>query len=528
MNYAALSKLTWMAARERRGTRGIFRMKLCIIRFRAALFFAAALTPMTLLGGVCEDLTSLTIPGTTIASATPVPAGPMQASGRGRGPSLNVPAYCKVLGVTRPVTDSEIHFEVWLPAAEAWNGKFLGTGNGGYSSALSLADMGQALALGYATAGSDTGHQGGDLKFGEGHVEKINDWGYRAVHVMTENAKRIVRDYYGRFPKFSYFRGCSTGGHQALSEAQRYPEDYDGILAGDPGNDRVHLNANFLWAYTALYKDAGSALPASSLPLLTKAALAACDAADGVKDGIIGDPHKCKFDPGTLLCKGSGDAACLTAPQVEAVRKIYQGPKNPRTGAIIMPGFPAGSESGWTGYFIGKPEPARSDFWRLWVFHNPAWDWRDFDFDRDLAYADRELAAVNAIGADLRPFKARNGKLLIYQGWADPVVPPESTILYYENVVKKTGPASDFARLFMVPGMGHCSGGAGPSTFDAVTALDEWVANGSAPARIVASHSTAGKVDRTRPLCPYPQVAQWKRSGSTDEESSFACVKPGP
>lgn len=191
-----------------------------------------------------------------------------------------------------------------------------------------------------------------------------------------------------------------------------------------------------------------------------------------------------------------------------------------------MPGFPIGSESGWTGYFVGQPEPARTDFWRLWVFNNPAWEWRNFDFDADLAYADRKLAAVNAVETDLREFRANHGKLLIYQGWADPVVPPEGTILYFEAMEKRMqGPraTSDFARLFMVPGMGHCSGGVGPNSFDALSALDVWATNGTAPATIVASHSTAGKVDRTRPLCPYPLTARWKGTGSTDDANSFYC-----
>ena len=485
---------------------------------------AITLAPMRVLAGQCGDLVSLTIPDTNVMSAEIVSAA--VTPGRGRGPATNVPSHCRVMAVAKPVTDSEIHLEVWLPSPEQWNGKFLGTGNGGYSGSLSTTEMSEALTLGYAVAGSDTGHQGGDLKFGAGHSEKINDWGFRAIHVMTENAKLIVRAYYGRFPQRAYFTGCSTGGHQALSEAQRYPADYDGIVAGDPGNDRVHLNANFLWAYTALHKEPGNDLPAAKLPVITKAAMAACDAADGIKDGIIADARQCKFDPGVLLCKGSDEPGCLTAPQLATLKKIYDGPRNPRTGARIMPGFPIGSESGWTGYFVGQREPARTDFWRLWVFNNPAWEWRNFDFDADLAYADRKLAAVNAVETDLREFRANHGKLLIYQGWADPVVPPEGTILYFEAMEKRMqGPraTSDFARLFMVPGMGHCSGGVGPSSFDALSALDVWATNGTAPAKIVASHSTAGKVDRTRPLCPYPLTARWKGTGSTDDANSFYC-----
>lgn len=498
------------------------RLALCIASVCAVFTGQPALR-----AGACEDLTLLIIPNTIVTSATPVAAGSAQT--RGRGPGEMLPAYCRVVAIAKPTNDSEIHLEVWLPTPEAWNGKFVGTGNGGYSSAFSIADMARALSRGYATAGSDTGHQGADLKFGSGHMEKIEDWGFRAVHVMTENAKLIARKYYGSFPKHSYFTGCSTGGHQALSEAQRYPADYDGIVAGDPGNERVHLNANFLWAYTALYKEPNSALPVAKLPLITKAALAQCDAGDGIKDGIIADPRNCKFDPAVLLCSNGDQLTCLTQPQIDAVKKIYAGPRNPRTGVSIMPGFPVGSEAGWAAYFVGQPAPARIDFWRLWVFDNPSWDWRNFDFDADLDYADRKLAAVNAVNTDLREFKANRGKLLVYHGWADPVVPPEATIRYYEGVQKAMGGArntSEFARLFMVPGMGHCSGGAGPSSFDALGALDEWVTSGTAPAKMIASHSTNGKVDRTRPLCPYPAVAKWNGVGSTDDATSFACISP--
>ncbi|HWE48646.1 MAG TPA: tannase/feruloyl esterase family alpha/beta hydrolase [Bryobacteraceae bacterium] len=486
------------------------------------------LLPAVVFGSPCDGLTGLTIPDTTIISATAVGAGPISLAGM-RAP-LTVTAFCRVLAVLRPTSDSEIHFEVWIPPADAWNGKFEGTGNGGFSSAMEYNRMAEALNRGYATAGSDTGHEGGDLKFGVGHAEKINDWAYRAVHVMTDESKLILRAYYGRFPQYSYFNGCSTGGHQALSEAQRYPDDYDGIVAGDPGNNRIHLMAGFLWAYSALYKDSASPLPAAKLPLINKAAVAACDANDGVKDGIIGDPRRCKFDPGVLLCRNGDDASCLTAPQVEAVRKIYSGPVNARTGEKIFAGFPRGSETGWPGYFVDQPSPSRNEFWKLWVFNFPDWDWRTFDFDRDLAYADKKMAAVNALDTNLAPFKAHKGKLVMYHGWADPVVPPEDGVRYYEAVQKTMGGAAktdDFFRLFMAPGMGHCAGGVGPNSFDAVGALDQWVSKGEAPRRIVATHSTAGKVDRSRPLCPYPQEAVWKGSGSTDEAASFSCMNPG-
>lgn len=495
------------------------------------------LAAMPAWAGPCERLTRLTIPNTTVTSATALDAGAFTPPGPGAAAEQKpMPAFCRVLATARPVDDSEIHFELWLPPAESWNGKFEGTGNGGFSSALSYGSMAQALQSGYATAGSDTGHQGGDLKFGAGHPEKIEDWAYRAVHVMTEASKLMVRDYYGRFAQYSYFSGCSTGGHQALAEAQRFPDDYDGIVAGDPGNNRIHLMVGFLYSWLALYKDPASALPVSKLPLINQAAIAACDAIDGLKDGIIDDPRRCHFDPGTLLCKGSDDASCLTAAQVAGVRKIYQGARNPRTGERIFAGWPRGSEAsggaqigGWAGYFVGQRQPARADFFRLWVFNDPDWDARSFDFDRDVAYADAKMAAVNANDTNLKPFQSHGGKLVMYHGWADPVVPPEDGVRYYTLVEQAMGgeeKTRDFFRLFMAPGMGHCGGGPGPNTFDALSALDQWVAHGSAPEQMVASHSSHGAVDRTRPLCPYPQVARWKGSGSSDQAANFTCVSP--
>jgi feruloyl esterase len=393
--------------------------------------------------------------------------------------------------------------------------------------------MALGLTQGYAVAGSDTGHQGGDLKFALGHPEKINDWGYRAVHVMTGTAKLIVHSYYSRFAAHSYFVGCSTGGQQALTEAQRFPADYDGILAGAPGNNRVRLNVGFLWSWLALHKS-GEPLPASKLPLIHQAVIAACGGPDSAKTGIIADPQACKFDPGTLLCKAADSGDCLTSSQVEAVRIIYAGARNPRTGERLFAGWVHGSEANentpagsWAGYFVGQPEPARLDFWRYWVFHDPNWDFHTFDFDRDVAYADAEMTAVVANDPDLAAFKQHTGKLLIYHGWADPVAPPEDSIRYYESVQRTLGgpeKVADFFRLFMIPGMGHCYGGPGTDTFDALGALDRWVVQGIAPDKIVASHSTAGTIDRTRPLCPYPQTARWTGSGNGNEAASFTCA----
>ena len=475
----------------------------------------------------CPGLINLFITNTTVTSADDMPAGPYNPSGTPA--ALNLPAFCRVRVISRPVSDSEIHFELWMPPRATWNGKFEGTGNGGFSSAMSYSTMAAALNRGYATAGSDTGHEGGDLTFGVGHPEKINDWGYRAVHVMTDTAKLIIRDYYSRLPQYSYFNGCSTGGHQALSEAQRFPADYDGIVAGDPGNNRVHLIAGFLWSWDAIHKDTPRPLPAAKLPMIAKAVLAACDVIDGLADGIIDDPRRCKFDLGTLACKGEDGDNCLTAPQVESVKKVYDGAKNSRSGERIFAGWAHGTEASWAPYFIDPAEARRNEFWRLWVFNDPTWDWRTFDFDRDVAYADTKMAVVNSNDPDLKPFKARNGKLVMYHGWADSDVPPEDGVRYYEAVEHAMGgpsQTSDFFRLFMVPGMGHCGGGAGPNIFDALGALDQWVEHGTAPEKIVAAHIANGVTDRTRPLCPYPQIAKWKGAGSIDEAANFVCVNP--
>ena len=489
--------------------------------------------PFPLAGGTCESLTALAMDSTVITSAVAVPAGPFSPSGAARGSTRPFPAFCRVMALARPVPDSEIHIEVWLPPVEAWNGKIVGTGNGGYSGAIGYGDMETALRKGYAAAGSDTGHSGGDLKFGVGHPEKIVDWAYRAVHVMTETARLVVRSHYGRFAAQSYFAGCSTGGQQALTEAQRFPGDYDGIVAGAPGNNRVRLNIGFLWSWLATHKDGAETLPRAKLPLIDNAVVSACDALDGVKDGLVSNPRACRFDPAALQCRDSDAPDCLTPAQVEAVRAVYDGARNPRTGEPLYAGWERGSESGggrgggWSGYFVGQPEPARLDFWRYWIFNDPNWDFHTFDFDRDAAYADTKLPFLAANDPNLSRFKERNGKLLMYQGWADPVVPPEDAIRYFEGVQRAMGGLQNtvgFVRLFLAPGMGHCSGGPGPNTFDALEALDVWVTRGEAPDKIVASHSTNGKVDRTRPLCPYPQVAVWNGSGNIDDASSFVCA----
>jgi feruloyl esterase len=502
----------------------------------AAAVAAAAGAP----GTACASLASLTIPSVTVRSATPVAAGLFTPPGATS--AMTLPAFCRIEATARPTSDSDIKFEVWIPPNEAWNGKFQGVGNGGYQGSISYAAMATALRRGYATASTDTGHAGDDMKFGQGHPEKIIDYGYRAVHVMTDTAKLIVRNATGRFAEKSYFVGCSAGGHQAMSEVQRFPEDYDGVLAGDPAHNRIRQTFGFMWSWIATHTaDGKPLLTAAKLGLVSRAAIEACDANDGLKDGLIDDPRRCHFDPARLLCKDAAagdDAACLTQGQVDAIRKVYDGAKNPRTGEQIFTGWPRGSEGfgdsaaqSWRQYLVDPGEPSRVGLFRYFLFHDPNWDWRTLSFDRDLAYAEQRLPFLPAVDKDLTAFKKRGNKLIVYTGWADPVVPPQDTAAYYEAVTKTMGgpeKTRDFFRFFAAPGMGHCAGGPGPNTFDALAALEQWVEKGIAPDKLIASHVTNGKVDRTRPLCTYPLVARWKGTGSSDDAANFACVAPEP
>jgi tannase/feruloyl esterase len=348
----------------------------------------------------------------------------------------------------------------------------------------------------------------------------------------------VVRNYEGRHPDFSYFSGCNTGGHQGLSEAQRYPEDFDGIVAGAPANDRINEIVAYQHVWRAAHDDSGkNILPADKLHLLGQAVVKACDRLDGVQDGVLENPLQCRFDPETLACSGSTGASCLTSAELAAVKKIYEGPHNPRTGERIFPGWPFGSESagpsaaqgpGWR-QIIDLPEPRRTEFWNYFVFNNPSWDWRTFDFDRDLEYANEKVGYVSAIDHDLTAFKRSGGKLLLYAGWSDPILPGGDPVHYYEEVAHAMGgreTTESFARLFMMPGVGHCSGGPGPDTIDPLTAIETWVEKGIAPEKLIATKVESGRVVRERPLCVHPRVAKYIGSGSTDLAASFACLLP--
>ena len=479
----------------------------------------------------CESLASLSLPDTTINSAQVVPAGqftPPGAAAKGKGASIykELPEFCRVAATLKPSSDSDIKIEVWLPVSN-WNRKLQAVGNGGWAGVISYSALADAVKAGYASVSTDTGHVGGSGRFALDHPEQLVDFGWRSEHEMTLKAKALIQAFYGSGPRLSYWNGCSTGGRQGLKEAQKFPDDFDGIITGAPAN----RTAISLWIASAVLKDPASYIPPAKYPVIHQAALAACDLRDGVKDGLIDDPTKCKFDPKVLLCKNGDGPSCLTAPQVDAAKKIYSSATNPRTGAVLFSSLVPGSELGW-GVQAAGPEPSANiyDHFKYVVFKNPAWDWRTFDFDKGVALAEQpENAVMNATDPNLKAFFAHNGKLLIYHGWADTNVPPVNTIKYYSSVLDTMGGASKTSnniRLFMEPGMGHCGGGEGPNVFDKVGALEQWVEQGKAPEKIIASHSTDGKVDRTRPLCPYPQVAKYKGSGSIDEAGSFACQMP--
>jgi feruloyl esterase len=342
---------------------------------------------------------------------------------------------------------------------------------------------------------------------------------------MTVTGKAIVAAHYASPPKFAYFNGCSTGGRQALTAAQRHPDDFNGIIGGAPAIYGSHQSAGQIWIWQATHKDEASFIPQTKYRVLHDAVLAACDKLDGVADGVLDDPTRCKFDPKVVQCKDSDSPDCLTAPQVEAARKIYSGPVNPRTGKQIFPGLYPGSEPGWAASAGAQPVSYASDLYKYVVFKNPEWDPLTLNFDSDVALAEKVATPLIAIDSDLRKFASAGRKLLIYMGWGDPGIPPGYTPEYYKTVVSKLGEANaeNSVRLFMVPGMGHCGGGEGTSTFDMISVMEQWVEQGKAPAQIPASRVRDGKVDRTRPLCPYPQVARYKGSGSTDAAENFAC-----
>ena len=515
----------------------------------------------------CEKLKDLQLPKVEITSATRVPAGSFASSAPTVAGTATVvlSAHCEVKAVAHPTSDSEIGIEIWLPA-ENWNGKYQQIGNGGWAGAIHEAPLAGAVRHGYVAAATDDGHKGGvtddghgvrSAEFAIGHPEKLIDYGYRALSETRATALAAIKAFYGHDAARSYFFGCSDGGREALMVAQRFPEDFDGILAGDPGNDWSHWGAGLIWNEQAQLADSPGAIPITKRALIQHAVIAACDAIDGVKDGLISDPRFCHFEPAVLICKGTNTPNCLTAAQVAALKKIYDGPKNPRTGNPIYPGYPPGIENAPGSNLITPSRPDVFSFGATYfgeaLFEQKNWDPRTLDFDKDIALSDRKGSpVVDSINPDLRSFRDHGGKLIQYHGWSDALIPPAGSTVYYENVAtfmrKYPDPRSDssnrvdtFYRLFMIPGMGHCYGGAGPTSIaptegvaatdpehDLMLSLEQWVEKGIAPEKVIGSGQAPNDPSKTmsRPVCAYPKVTRYKGTGDTNDAASFECAAP--
>ena len=491
---------------------------------------APAAVPALPGGATCERMASLALPHTSITLVQMVAAGAFTPSagrqGRGAPPYSNVPAFCRVAATLTPSIDSDIKVEVWLPAS-GWNGKFQAVGNGGWAGVISYAALAQAVTAGYAAASTDTGHAGNTGAFALGHPEKVIDFGYRAVHEMTVQAKAITNAYYSSAPTLSFWNGCSLGGRQGITEAIRYPADFNAIVAGAPAVNAMYLHGARMAISRAVHRSPESYIPPEKYPLIHNAALDACDALDGVKDGVIENPLMCHFDPKVLACKDADGPSCLTSAQAETARALYAPVKDPKSGATVFPSLlEPGSELGWATLAGPQPINTVQDTYKYIVFNDANWNWRTFNTSTDIALGvQKDAGIINAGDPNLKPFFERGGKLLLYHGWADPQVAASNTVDYFTKVTGVAGKKAvgKSIELYMVPGMGHCAGGPGTDTFDTMAAIEQWVRTGSAPDAIVAAHRSAGAVDRTRPLCPYGKVARWKGTGGTDEAANFSC-----
>jgi len=502
------------------------------VRLLAGVLFAVVLAlrvpdQHVAAGGSCGDLARLALPNTTITLARDVEPGSFTPPDSSSPGSFgNLPRFCRVAATLKPTSDSDIKIEVWLPSA-GWNGKLEAVGNGAFNGSLAYPAMAVALTRGYATGSTDTGHVGGRASFALDHPEKAIDFGWRAVHEMTVTSKKIIAAYYETGPKLSYWNGCSAGGRQALKEAQRFPTDFDGIIAGAPGLDWTGRAAQAVRVAKVLETNEAARLGQPQRQLLHRAVVEACDAIDGVKDGLIENPTRCKFDPSVLQCNGTNEGSCLTKVQVETAKLMYSPVRNPKTNREIG-GVEPGSELGWTDLgWTASAQATGLDQFRFLVFRDPKWDLQHFNVDSDISRAeDMDGDTINALDSNLKPFIDHGGKLIQYHGWSDAQISPMNSVQYYTRVLEALGGASQGQRgyrLFMAPGMGHCGGGEGPNAFEMVAALEQWVEARKAPDQILASHATNGVVDRTRPLCPYPQMAAYKGTGSIDDAANFVC-----
>jgi len=499
----------------------------------------------------CAGLKNLKLDSTEITIAESVTTGTLAVEGE--DPMQGLPAFCRVTGIVRPSTDSEIRFEVWLPA-EGWNGRLLGVGNGGFAGAIEYRQFVSYLKRGFAVAGSDAGHraENTDATWAFDHPEKIKDFGWRAVHLTAKDGKQVLTAYYGKPQDHAYFDSCSDGGREALMEAQRFPADYDGILAGAPANAWSSMVAAGIGGMQALMNDPRAYVSDLKLPGIQKAALDACDAQDGVKDGVIADPAQCHFDPEVLLCKAGDRPDCITRPQIETVKTLYAGAKDSH-GNLIFPGFTMGDETSWKVWVVGE-DPGSSlsaqfvqNYFRYMVTGDPRFNVLTANLDEALKESrDKRAADLDATNPDLGPFIARGGKLILYHGWNDPAISPWNTIAYYNDVKKTIGDAkADSAiSLYMVPGMEHCFGGPGATAFGQFgigtvkgsanglfDSLQDWVEKGSPDPAVYATKFGAGpdgapKAVMTRPLCAYPSVAKYSGTGDPNDAANFACALP--
>lgn len=506
----------------------------------------------------CERLAKFGIPNVSI-TATPVPAGGFAGPKQnftGRDLSdfyKSLPAFCRVVAHAKPSSDSDIVIELWMPMA-GWNGKLQGLGNGGFAGLIDTFELGAAMTKGYASVATDAGHTGSpiDAEWALGHPEKIADFGHRGIHEMTRVAKLVIPQFYGSAVKHAYFAACSDGGREALMEAQRYPDDYDGILAGAPANYWTGLLSLAAFDTQILTATPGAFIPQVKIGPLASAVDAACDKLDGVADGILNDPRQCHFDPASVECKaGEDNDTCLTAAQVATMKTIYAGVRD-ASGRQIFPGYLPGAEGGANGWglWITGPAPARSlmaafgiGYFSDMVFDKKDWSYKTFTVANDLPAAKAKTsAALDSANPDLTAFRAHGGKLILYHGWNDPAIPALNTVNYYEEVIAKMGRfnVDSFVRLYMLPGVQHCGGGPGPDSFGQSTsstasdpqhnvriALEGWVEKGTAPSSLIATRSETGSAPAmTRPICPYPQSAQYKGSGDTNNAENFACANP--
>jgi feruloyl esterase len=542
---------------------------ICPIKgFIQATLAFALMSAIPAFAATCESLADLKLADTTITSAQQVAAGafvPPQGSSVPAALVKSLPAFCRVTATLKPAKDSDIKVEVWLPLT-GWNGKYRGNGNGGFAGQILYPSMAGAISEGYATASTDTGHEGNGLTadWALGHPDKIVDFGWRAIHEMTVRAKTIIQAFYGESAKKSYFSGCSNGGRQALMEAQRFPADYDGIIAGAPANYWTRVFAAFIWNMQATQATPESYIGVKKIPAIGKTVAEACDAKDGVKDGVLNDPRECRFDPGVLLCKEGDADSCLTAPQVTALKKIYEGPVDSK-GKQIFPGFlPGGEEGGggwatWIGLGPGKDWQGlfASGFFKNMIVSKEQIDLKTINVETAVKMAgDQQAKTFDAVDPNLKPFMARGGKLIVYHGWSDAALPPQASVNYFNSVEATLGQSAtaSFMRLYMAPGVQHCAGGPGPSSFgqfasagdaqhDINQALEQWVEKGAAPDKLIAtknlpreqadsaqtesdhaSSEPAKPAKITRPLCPYPQSAKYKGTGDTNDAANFECV----